>query len=89
MPQLSAVSLKLEKTRMKGSTSAYTRQLGVRTERSIHYFGERQTILETPAGAACWAGAVARCQCRSLQGLPNVIERRFTIFVIVRHDALA
>jgi hypothetical protein len=61
----------------------------VRTERPIHYFGEWQTILETPAGAACCYGAAAHGRMPGSTGLLDVIAQCFTIFVIVHHDALA
>jgi hypothetical protein len=32
--------------------------------------------------------ALARCQCQSLHGLPDIIGRCFTTFIIVHHDSL-
>ncbi len=81
VPQLSAVSLTAGKdsnkrTRIKGSTSAYALQLAVRTERPIHYFGERQTILETPAGGACGYGAAAHGLMPGSKGIAGLVHAR-------------
>jgi hypothetical protein len=44
----------------------------VRTDQLIHYFGERQTGLETPAGAACCYGAAAYGLMPGLKGIADL-----------------